>query len=149
MVPVFSFIRKIHWVDVDEELYKRINTKNDHGLSSLLSSSRYSHYKLKKCYPSSNDCHECFKYWCGICRKGSNCMLMQCNNTRCANFIEKCKEIFVIKSNPLHIYIFKRVNYSFFGEEKKHILRGKDTYNFYEVKDIKVSSEDLYKNKAY
>ena len=65
-----------------------------------------------------------------------------------SNFIEKIQELFDIKSNPLHIYVFKDVNNHFF-EERKHILRCKDTYNFYEVGDFKISSKELYKNKAY
>ncbi len=143
MIPIINMIKKLHWVDVDENVYSKLYCRR----SDL--DSRYSHYNLKKCYPSSNECHECFKYWCGICGYGSNSMYMSCINKRCMNFIEKIPEIFVIKSTQKHIYIFK-YNRDFGGFEfgdKKHILRDKDTYKFYEIKDSKISSKELYKNK--
>ena len=59
------------------------------GRSGELLSSRYGHYKLKECYPSSKDCMECWKYWSSCCSTGTNSMYGGCYDSSCMGYMEK------------------------------------------------------------
>ena len=133
-------IKNVHWIEVDDEVYNKI-LKYKPGLES----SRYGHYSFKKCYPSPEDCHECFKYWCSSCGKGSNSMYHCCTSKKCITFFEKIPEVFVINTQKKRIQVFK------YSSDFRHLLgekrtiRNKDTYNFEEVKNKVVESKNLHK----
>ena len=57
--------------------------------SGNLLDSRYSHRKLKECYPSKKDCMECWKYWSGCCSSGTNSMYGGCYDSSCMGYMEK------------------------------------------------------------
>jgi hypothetical protein len=57
--------------------------------SGNLLDSRYSHHKLKECYPSEKDCMECWKYWSGCCSSGTNSMYGGCYDSSCMGYMEK------------------------------------------------------------
>jgi len=133
-------IKNVYWIEVDDEFYNKILRRG-----SGLESSRYGHYSFKKCYPSSEDCHECFKYWCSACGKGTNSMYPCCTSKKCITFFEKFPEVFVINTRKKRIQVFKYSSDFHHILEKKIHIRDKDTYNFEEVKNKKIESKNLYK----
>ena len=128
MAGVFSKIKNIKWIEVDNDVYNKLKYHSDTNEHPLLECSRYSHHKYEKCYPSFDDCYECFKYWCGDCSKGSNSMYFSCNGKRCTRFFENIPMIFEVKSIKKRIYIFKNNN-DWFSDTKK-ILRDREMYGF-------------------
>jgi len=103
-------IRGIRWVVVDQDKYNRayfpekMSVKPHIGLTM----SRYGHRTLgDKCYPNYKDCIECFKYHCGACGEGTNCMYgSHCSSRRCANTIDNMS---FLKTNiviPKRVYVF-------------------------------------------
>lgn len=130
MYKVFSKIKNIKWVEVDNDLYNKIIYSNsDTRDHPILECSRYSHRTYDKCYPNSDECYECFKYWCCDCDKGSNSMYFSCNGKKCIRFFDTIPKIFEIKSTAKRIYIFKNSNYDFL-DDKKIILRDREMYGF-------------------
>jgi len=71
-------------VSVNSEAYDDFAT-----LQPCLLSSSYGHYRYKECFPSPNECNECWKYSCSRCAKGSNSMYTVCDNQNCLNYTEK------------------------------------------------------------
>ena len=124
MSTVFSKIKNIKWIEVDNEFYNDIGVK-----SPLLECSRYSHRTYEKCYPNSTECYECFKYWCCDCNKGSNSMYFSCNGKRCSRFFNSIPKIFEIKSKLKRIYVFKNTSYDFFSDKKINLIN-KEIYGF-------------------
>ena len=126
MFSVFSKIEKISWIAVDYDLYTKIVNPPINNFSQL-ECSRYCHQSYDKCYPSSYDCHECFKYWCGCCEKGSNSMYFRCNGKICMDFLNSIPEL--VKNNGRRIHVFERKKEWDFLERKK-ILRDKEIYGY-------------------
>jgi hypothetical protein len=56
---------------------------------TFLLSSTYAHFTLKECYPSPQDCMECWRYWCSCCSRGSNSMYGVCDSTDCMFYMRK------------------------------------------------------------
>jgi len=130
MFKVFSKIKNIKWIEIDTDFYNRITNFNLDSEKNLLESSRYSHPINNKCYPNPNsdECYECFKYWCCDCGKGSNSMYFSCNGKKCTRFFESIPKIFEIKSIAKRIYIFKNDNVGYSLD--KIILKDKAMYGY-------------------
>jgi hypothetical protein len=125
MIGVFNRIAKISWIDIDNNLYNKILIKRyEFGL--LLS--RYSHYSYDKCFPNSEECHECFKYWCACCDKGTNSMYSSCNGKRCIMYLKTIPNLFINTNKRMYVYDNKENN--FFLMERKKILRDRETYGY-------------------
>ena len=110
MISTFHKIKGIRWVLVDEDKYKRVffpektNMRSPPGLTM----SRYGHTSLgDKCFPNSKECRECFKYHCGACGEGTNCMYgRHCSSRRCADTIDNMS---FLQNNiiiPKRVYVF-------------------------------------------
>jgi len=126
MSSVFSKIDKITWIEINGDLYENINNTPK---CVLLECSRYCHRSYDKCYPNSDECHECFKYWCGCCGKGSNSMYFTCNGKRCTDFLNTIHGLFT--NTTKRIYVFKRKNNSWdLLTERKKLPRDKETYGY-------------------
>ena len=93
----------------------------------MLECSRYCHYSYDKCYPNSEECQECFKYWCGCCGKGTNSMYSSCNGKRCIEFLKSISQLFT--NNKDRIYVFEYKN-NYFPLDVKKIPRDRETYGF-------------------
>jgi len=103
-------IRGIKWVVVDQDKYNRVYFPEKMSVKPYigLTMSRYGHRSLgDKCYPNSKDCIECFKYHCGACGEGTNCMYGgHCSSRRCANTIDNMS---FLQNNiiiPKRVYVF-------------------------------------------
>ena len=123
MSSVFSKIEQISWIEVDGELYENIlNTLN----TCFLLPSRYHH--IGKCYPSSDECYDCFKYWCVSCGKGSNSMYFKCNGKKCMSYLKTMPSLFDNITKRMYVFEYKN-NLDFFNQ-KKRIPRDKETYGY-------------------
>ena len=58
-------------------------------LPPCLLSSSYGHSSYKQCFPTPDECNECWKYSCSRCAKGSNSMYTICDNQNCLNYMGK------------------------------------------------------------
>ena len=103
MTSVLSKIRKVKWVEVEEDEYESLFRKKENNIYTLLMS-RYSHRTFDECYPNSNECIECFKYHCFHCGQGTNCMYGgSCSEARCSSNINMYPQNI---KNPKKIFIF-------------------------------------------
>ena len=123
MSKVCSKIEQISWIEVDIELYENtLNTLN----TCFLLPSRYHH--IGKCYPSSDECYACFKYWCISCGKGSNSMYFKCNGKKCMDYLKSIPGLFDKNTKRMYVFEYKN-NLDFFNERKK-IPRDKEIYGY-------------------
>jgi hypothetical protein len=110
MMNTLCKIKRIRWVVVDEDKYKRvffpekINVRSPPGLTM----SRYGHTTIgEACYPNSKECTECFKYHCGACGEGTNSLYgSNCSSRRCADTINNMSFLQNSIVIPKRVYVF-------------------------------------------
>ena len=131
MTPTLYKIKKIKWISVDIEEYNKIieSVNNTVDYTKLLGST-YCHREIDKCFPSSKECIECYKYHCFNCGTGAFSYHSKCGEFRCWSFIEQLPSSIYITENPKHVYYFKNENYLLQDLEEKILPRSIDTYGF-------------------
>jgi hypothetical protein len=130
MTPTLCKIKKINWVSVDIEEYNKIidRVNNTVDYTKLLGST-YCHRELDKCFPSSKECVECYRYHCFHCGTGVFSYYCSCGEFRCWSFIQQLPTSIYNTKNPKHLYYFKNENY-LEDLEEKNLPRSRDTYGF-------------------
>lgn len=109
-------IRHLDWIIVDEDKYNNVYfPKKQDKYPQGLTMSRYGHRSLgDKCYPNSKECVECFKYHCGCCGEGTNCMYGgYCSSRRCSNSINQMSFLKNKIIIPKRVYVFNCSDYRF------------------------------------
>lgn len=131
MTPTLCKIKKIKWASVDAEEYNKIieRVNNTVDYTKLLGST-YCHRELDKCFPSSKECVECYRYHCFDCGAGAFSYYSKCGEFRCWGFIQQLPSSIYNTENPKHLYYFKNENYSLQHLEQKNLPRPRDTYGF-------------------
>jgi len=127
--PTLSKIKIIKWVKFDSEKYDKIFNKVVDDTDIFLRSSRYVHRSFTKCFPTSDTCRECFKYFCGCCDSGTNCMYGELhNNRRCSRIIEKYySDIYNISSIPKSVFMYGEPEFEL---NKKNVFCPREIYGY-------------------
>ena len=130
MKETLSKIRNVNWITVDSDKYNDFIGIENYSEIPFITSSRYGHRNLNKCFPSYNECVECFKYHCIHCGEGTNSLYGgRCSKkSRCSKMINCYPELKEINSKPKQIYIFENNDIGFFFLSENSSLISKDIY---------------------
>jgi hypothetical protein len=123
-------LKLVKWAVVDSEKYDKVNEKpKEWGSMAMLRSSKYGHRTFTKCFPSPSKCWECYKYFCGCCGEGTNCMYGEkCLDRRCSSTLDKYPEIYQIDSEPKRVFMYGSRVYDIQG--KKPSVCSRELYGY-------------------